>query len=310
MKLHKLSHFFNKTNKKDQEWQQLVEQSIEHISEDPNVLKECQRKVPQRCMAIKFMFSDQSFIKDLVLKNEFGKREDLPNDIYSEDYLPFHLRDYEWLAKYLMATAPNMKLQEGPCRALVQAQPFFVQERSRYERDLAGELIYYMMHHQKPNALIAGQDIIYHYKGLVDFDKIFRQHAIKVLQGLGLDYHDSEVLVELQAGKWRNEAMSLAFENKFYGTSDLNGLHKSRDWIRWEWFRNAHKKAWIQYREFQYGKAHHKILNELGLFTENMKMDEKQVVMLRKRLKTLQEIYERIIASQKKKLVESEERIK
>ncbi len=279
MKLSKLSINHYRTNKKNEAWQGLVRNAIRRLGHKEEVLKRCQKHAPKLCFSIQHMFPKRDMINDLVLKLQFAQRKDLPTDVYSVNNIPFHLRDNAWLATFLQANMENyFPTKSRPYAPVVQAYPVFLAERFRYERDLAGELIYYMMHHDKPNALVDGKTIIYHSKGLMDFDKIFRQQAINTLCSLGLDEHESEVLVELNADKWRSEAMSLAFENKHFNSEN----HK------------AHEKAWTKYREYQYGQEHARILKELNLFTKNMQMSAKEVAHLENKLKRFTKIQHQV----------------
>lgn len=287
-----LSQKFNYANMKDLVWNELLQGAIKKIDEDPEVLRNCEKKAPALCKLIRFMFPHRDFIQALVEKMQDFKRDELSCEVYSRNYLPFHLRDNEWLTMYLKNTMQN-EGQERPYghEAIVQAHPVFLQERTRYERELAGEIIYFMMHNKKQNALIKTQQVS-DTKNLMEFDKNFRQQTRQTLQNLGFDNHESEVLIELNADKWRRACMSKVFESKFTYTP------------RTSLIRKAHEQAWLSYREYQYFQKHGTILKELNLVTPNMKLNQKQVSRLKNKLKNFAKIHQRIMLNAEKTNIE------
>ena len=130
-------------------WQERVAQALSRIGEEKEILQTCEKHNPVMCQLIKQMFPDKTAINAMIGRMQYRKREELPQDCYESDYLPFNSNNVEWLSEYLNNMIywhrAERKVRVGSKSAFVQTNPFFCEEHNQYEYRLAGELIYYML---------------------------------------------------------------------------------------------------------------------------------------------------------------------
>ena len=92
----------------------------------------------------------------------FDIEEKRPNNVYTEDYLPFHLYDEDWLVKYLETLLKNsnkyrsqaIKISKQTLHEFVAKDGVLAEARKAYEVDLTRAQIEFMMKSQKINGLL------------------------------------------------------------------------------------------------------------------------------------------------------------
>lgn len=201
------------------------------------------------------------------------------------DFLPFHTRDNQWLAKYVYATVkdddPKSDIKFANVKKYVATSDDFDSFRRHYEENLTREQIQFIYN----DYVFSGENSYFKHlnEQKNNFDKAFRNEVIKTLTYMGVDEHSVEIGLEKNASLWRERAMMHTFNNRFYPDDAPRTNDKSL------WRNNIqnireHRKAWMQLRECMYYQEHKAILDELGLVTKNMRISDNEYTALSRRV--------------------------
>ena len=236
------------------------------------------------------MFPDQKDVEYVVARLKYQSPKERPNNIYTEDYLPYHTRDNNWLARYaakvVSAAEPQARLHGKYVENFVAESSAFDIMRREYEQRLVRAQIPYMLEKPTPNGLMDINCCPHNYNDVPNYDNFFRNEVIRCLSRFGIDDHSLEIALERNADLWRKQTMIQSFENVYYPLTVLTDIHKTilPWWRRVDKLKQAHQVVWLKVREYEYYQEHHDIIDELGLATENMLMKPNEVTKLRKNL--------------------------
>lgn len=210
-----------------------------------------------------------------------------PNNVYTEDYLPYHVHDDAWLTNYVSAVAkskhPKRMIGRDNIQDYVQHSGIFYACRSRYESELFRAQIQYMLHKPMPNGLMTDATP-YQNRHALDYDKTFRQALQTALAQTGLSQHMVEVRIEENADVWRKAVMKQAFENHFYPHPypELIETHKEFDpwWGEMAKIKQAHQDVWLQCREYNYYFEHKDVIDHTNTATAAMQLNQQDAFNL------------------------------
>ena len=229
------------------------------------------------------IFPDEESIEILSLVQP--KLEDKNIKVYTKDFLPLHTQDINWLAKYVETCLkkdikngvelPRIKFQN--IKSFVEVDPEFKAERDRYEADLTFVEIENLLISRKPEDTSdykAMQDRI---NKSMNAEETFRNEIFQKMTSFGLNAHNVETTLESYADIWRSEAMDKTYINRY-----LRPLFIAKDKMPEAAYVKildrvaAQRYKWKALRERQYYEKHQRIIDELGLVTDNMKISYHQ----------------------------------
>ena len=229
------------------------------------------------------VFPDEESIEILSLIQPSAENKDIKS--YTEDFLPLHSQDTEWMAKYINKSIKNdmkngadlPKVKFDNIQSFVEVDPEFKDERDRYERDLTFVEIENLLIDRKT-------DDQSDYKAMQDrvnksfhVEETFRHEILRKLTNFGLDSHNIETTLETYAEIWRSEAMDKTYINRFIRPLVLAKNHiPAHQYVEILDKISALRPEWKNLREKHYYDKHERIIDELGLATENMKMSKEE----------------------------------
>ena len=224
------------------------------------------------CQYLGKIFPTREAVSALVSQPNFY-RGDKPNDVYTEEYLPFHLHDLPWLTAYTIQVIENAqskhKLKAKYVEKFIESSTAFDSIRSYYENDLVKANIKQLLKHKSP-------------VGVQDYDLVFRQELLKMMQPLDLDEKSLEVYIEQNANIWRKPVMLQAFENKY---SHFQNLKMNDFWKHYfVSFKKAHQELWLKNREYRYGEDHLEAVTKAGTLTKNMQITDCKIKQIQEKL--------------------------
>ena len=200
-----------------------------------------------------------------------------PVNIYTEEYLPFHLMETDWVAQYVVNTvksvAPHEALNLDNVKEYVEHSINFDFSRKLYEDAIVEAQIKYMMNNDKPNGLMPyyNPELA---KRVPNWDMQFREIARRSLEFTArLDPHSVETGLEKHADLWRPQTMDFTFEsvyNDYQKWIDLD--QPNQDPAAKALFKQAYKQAWLKNREYEYYQSNKNIIDQTGTATANMKL--------------------------------------
>jgi len=220
------------------------------------------------------IFPSETVIKEIIKKHK-NKITTYNKNEYISECLPFHLFDNKWLVKYMAKFFAEKKLAKFDIDYLdkyVKSQNFKTACQEFGDRYFKVKLKN-MMNSTRANHQsivdIGFPDISHR----VDCDEFFRQHVLINCIIKGFDRHTIEVGLEKNAYIWRNRVMRQTFENLCNLEILIHDFPKS-NLTKMQFYRKKHvyRKLWMRYREYEYYRKHHAIIDELGLATNNMKL--------------------------------------
>lgn len=238
---------------------------------------------------------DEHMLQNLVDHSryvDYLQGEVRPNNIYTLEYLPFHLVDENWVANYVVNVIctknPQQRLNRDNVKNYVQHSGHFIARREKFESMLVKAQIKYMMSHDQPNGFMPYYNPKIA-KELSDWDLQFREMARRALTFTAmLDRHSVEVGIEEHANLWRHQCMEEEFEKRygcFQKWIDLDNRRLDRNHqVKFKLnFKNNFKNAWLQNREYEYYQNHKQAIDELGLANKNMKMTTTEIFKVRQK---------------------------
>lgn len=221
------------------------------------------------------IFPNETTIKEIIKRHK-DKKDTYRKDEYILECLPLHIRDEKWLLTYLKRHIEEQGLSldiNVNCLESYVKTPNFKKACENFSsRFIKAKLKNMMVSTRAKHETIvdAGFPDFSH---RIDCDQFFRQHALSYFILKGFDRHTVETNLEKNADIWRKPTMRQAFEN----TCNLeilvydfpqDNLHKKEFYRK----KHAYRKLWIKYREYEYYQKYKKLIDELGLATDSMKM--------------------------------------
>lgn len=196
-------------------------------------------------------------------------------EIFTNEYLPFHTRDEEWLLTYAVSVItddPQMTpMHFKHIDQYVAHSKNFAQARDTYEQDLMHAQMAYLAQKPIPNGLT--RNLPYRLES-VDIDEDFRRDFIDAFHRYGIPRHNIEVALETGAARWRPQLMQRTFESQYYPHDAL--LAPDQDTSPWHKklanLKPKHQAAWLKHREYAYYQEHKDIIDEVGTATPIMKL--------------------------------------
>lgn len=254
------------------------------------------------CTHMHHMFPDQERVNAVINNLKYQDIAKLPNDVYTDDYLPLHTRDNAWLIKYVCEVITQREpvgVRWNIIANFVVNSPAFNAVRCHYEERMIKTQLPYFLNNPIPRGILENSNGTYEYKYALNYDHVFRSKIIDYyMKELKIDENTIETALESNAELWRKQTMAQTFENRFYPLSMVVDIHKSVNdpwWKRFDKLKQAHQTDWLKMREYQYYRQHHKVIDQLKLATENMLMKPYEVMHLKKRLNKFSRIRENML---------------
>ena len=247
------------------------------------------------CEHLGYIFPKSNQIIAMLDKDRYQSKCKKIDDVYIADYLPFFLNDQTWLTNYVVQliekAEPDYKIKAKHVENFISKSSAFASVRSYYEVDLIEANIRYLY------------DSFKNIKDLRNIDELFRDEVLRFMNHVDIDPHTIEANLEKKADLWREQMMLKAFENK-YAMHDVAISKHSDLWKKYfENFKQAHKKVWMKQREYAYYQNHKDIIDELGLATKNMKINQSHAKILNYKLDKFEKKFEQLVSKQVKKSI-------
>jgi hypothetical protein len=188
----------------------------------------------------------------------------------SKMYLPCHLRDSSWLARYFqkVLTDKQIYVPSRFVKEFVEISPEFTEARHNYELEIVKWQINWMRGGGE-NWLIP--------KGFDDFsllfspnvDIMFRGGVVKTLTAIGMDREVIEEGIEKNADLWRKSYMIKGFSHEFEPVVYFKGSPAPAS--------EEFKENWLALREFKYYVEHGKSVDKYSEPTPYMLLNLQQI---------------------------------
>ena len=246
------------------------------------------------CRYFSEIFTQSGDLEKIVPNLKFYVKEQRPQDIYTAEYLPFHLYDNDWLVTYVIETIkqqqPAYKMNVKYVKSYVESSPAFNAIRTYYEKDLTKAVIKHLHERMEINVGVNKKGKLREF--VEEYDAYFRDNLMGILGNFDVDLKIMETNIEKCADLWRKKVMLQTFENKYLACAELPNLNQKR----YEKFKKAHQKIWLQNREYNYYQKYKAILEANNLVTKNMKMGPRRAKMMKMRLAEFEVKFQRICA--------------
>ena len=192
-----------------------------------------------------------------------------PNEI-SKMYLPCHLRDSSWLAKYFQEKLADKKIYVPSrfVKEFVETSPEFAEARHNYELEIVKWQINWMRGGGEHWLMPKGFDE-FSLLFSPDVDVMFRGGVVKTLTAIGMDREVIEEGIEKNAGLWRRSYMLSGFRHEFEPIVYFKGSPKPAS--------EEFKENWLALREFKYYVEHGKSVDKYSEPTPYMLLNLQQV---------------------------------
>ncbi len=197
-----------------------------------------------------------------------------PSEI-SKMYLPCHLRDSSWLAKYFqkVLTDKQIYVPSRFVKAFVEKSPEFNEARHNYELEIVKWQINWMRNGGEHWLIPQGFDD-FSLLFSPDVDVMFRGGVVKTLTAIGMDREVIEEGIEKNADLWRRRYMMLGFEHEYEPVVYMKGSPEPAS--------EEFKENWLCLREYNYYKKHKDSIDKYGEQTPYMMIDSVQAQELAK----------------------------
>lgn len=195
-----------------------------------------------------------------------------PSEV-SNMYLPCHLRDNAWLAKYFQKalTEKQIYVPTRFVKAFVDGSPEFAEARHNYELEIVKWQINWMRGGGEHWLMPKGFDE-FSLLFSPDVDVMFRGGVVKTLTAIGMDSEVIEEGIEKNANLWRESYMKLGFQHEFEPYVYLKGSPEPAS--------EEFKENWLCLREYRYYQQHRKSVDSYGTQTPYMMIDAAQAAEL------------------------------
>ena len=263
------------------------------------------------------IFPDLAFVENHIKMLQSVKKADLlsaDKRITSEDFLPYFVRDDDWLEVYLGSKFKIQNLSYETIRKYIAYSPKFAAARDQYEENIVR---CYLNEYKnfKSDDFYADMETKYFLRNSINYDKVFRHEVKSAMNKLGLSAKSIEYALEKNAALWRDEVMTVAFLNRYpdcgirdyvrHGYRFEDGLIEEQDskpnfyaeraWCLLPLSKLSEQQKslyniWKSLREFEYYQENKKTIDKLGLATPNMKMNTKDALSLFSKLQALEYI--------------------
>lgn len=189
-----------------------------------------------------------------------------PTNIYTLEYLPFHLRDQVWLAHYAVTTVedkiPQIDLKLNNALIYVCQSAYFQGYLNQFERNLVKAQLTYLAEHKAPNGLMP-HNFPRQLRHSLHYTEEFRDAVCQSLtQFTTLQPHNVEMALERHAALWRPRAMEREFNNIYQiNQGQIERVHHNHH--QHALFRQAYHDAWVKNYLFEYYQRHQEVIDSL-----------------------------------------------
>jgi len=192
-----------------------------------------------------------------------------PNEV-SKMYLPCHLRDSSWLAKYFQETLTDKKIYIPSrfVKEFVENSPEFAEARHNYELEIVKWQINWMRGGGEHWLIPEGFDD-FSLLFSPDVDVMFRGGVVKTLRAIGMDKEVIEEGIEKNADLWRQVYMLSGFRHEFEPVVYFKGSPENAS--------AEFKENWLALREYKYYCKHKESVDKYGKPTDYMLITPDQV---------------------------------
>ena len=188
-----------------------------------------------------------------------------PREI-NKNNLPCHLRDVEWLSKFMQKKlkVKDLNIDLQSIKKYIETSKTFNDLRHNYELEIVRWEI---------DWIIAGGENWRMPKGYSeldflfnpDVDKIFRNSVLTTLLSIGMDREVVEEGIEKYSDLWREKYMNLAFYHKYEPVAYLVDPIAPAD--------DNFKQNWLKLRRYEYYTEHKDSVDKYGTLTDDMQLN-------------------------------------
>ena len=202
------------------------------------------------------------------LRKELDKIRKKQN--YSVENLPFNYKNLHWLAHYIIRVVksiePKTRLTVERIKRFLPNSPQYAQAVNQFEKQLTQALVNSGMEEfQNAEILLTPRK-----SGVNEYEEIFRSKIIYAMDLLGADIHTAELTLEENAGSWRRQTMTRAFDEYLYPISQAPSDPMLKQ--QWHQLHDKHLAAYLRSKEAIYYDTYFSIINEAGTATDNMRI--------------------------------------
>ena len=228
--------------------------------------------------------------------------------IYNVNYLPFHTRDNDWLAEYVMKmtkrSLDNKKeISFDSAKRYVETSSKFQALRNEYENNLVREFMINLLDKDSANFFVSSEDKV-SLRQDSNYDLLFREKVVKAMSALGMGKGIAEEYIERNLGLWHVKVMHRTFfnrvENGYANIMDKAQRQKlaKNDSVAWESFANKELQylhLWLLARENIYYKDHKDVIDRVGMSNAFAKMNHAQVYKLHAEVRQVRTEYNKML---------------
>lgn len=229
------------------------------------------------------MFPDQMAVDELVYEIDQFKSSQLKvQNAYTPQYLIFHTRDQAWLTNYAFSVITRNNSAGQPVTIAevsdyIKTAPAFTRAVRAFEQRVVKAYIRANMREVFGEyEFLPTKPLHESFHG--EYDKYMRQAVITSARLVGLDRHTAEVGLEQNPDLWREKTMKATLECNYFPDSDQPTNPFDRD--DWLDLKAKYQDVWLREREYQYYQEHKALIDELGVATPNMLMDQQSADQL------------------------------
>ena len=192
-----------------------------------------------------------------------------PSEV-SKMYLPCHLRDGAWLAKYFQSKLSDEKIYipSRYVREYVETSEVFAEARHNYELEIVKWQINWMRGGGENWLMPKGFDE-FSLLFSPDVDVMFRGGVVKTLTAIGMDREVIEEGIEKNADLWRKSYMLEGFRHAYEPVVYMKGSPEPAS--------EEFKENWLALREFKYYVEHGKSVDKYSEPTPYMLLNLQQI---------------------------------
>ncbi len=282
---------------------------------------------------LSLIFQDENFIlRELSQLGRFDK--DTVNQI-DERHLLFHIREDDWLAKFVYMRLDRIRTAELSTRtendaskpvlkyfspkkieAYINQSVNFKNERAKYVENVVKAYIKILRDGNKDDFAVTGykKEI---YRKNVDYDKIFRYKVEKAMRFLSFGVNAFQRAIEKNADLWRDQVRRITFENNFHVKRYLEPETKTKlqcvaphKLAEINQFLEDIYQKWSTARDYNYYHDNQRAIDRLNYASSSMKMSEAEYKRISREVKENIGQYKVMIAKAKSSIRNKRERQK
>lgn len=257
--------------------------------------------------SLRGLFPSASFVAESL--NHLVMSDKKYTFIYNVNYLPFHTRDNDWLAEYIIEMTKfkrnlesKKEISFASAKRYVEGSAKFQALRNAYENNLVREFMIKLLDKDSKNLLLNSEDMN-SLRQDTNYDLLFREKVVKAMSALGMGKGIAEEYIERNLDVWYKKVMYKTFYNRL--RKDAGHINKEQCQVLAEndiqlWESMATKELqylhlWLSARENKHYQDHKDVIDRVGTATPIMKITPAQVFKLNNEVRQVRNDYKNTV---------------